>query len=237
MPRALAIETSGRSGSIATVIDGTIAREESFTHGLQNAAKILPIIDQLCRAQSWTPRDIDEIYVSIGPGSFTGLRIGVTIAKTIALTCGSRIVAVPTVEVLARNAPPDARNIVIVLDAKRDQIFTARFSRTTDSEWMTEEPAHLDSLTEMLRRSPRPVHLLGEGIPFHQKFLPADDPEVIVTTPELWQARATRVAQIGWQMSRANLFTDADRLAPVYIRLPEAEEKWNASRSAQVNET
>lgn len=237
MTRALAIETSGRTGSIATVIDGQIAREETFTHGLQNAAKILPIIDQLCRGQNWSPRDIEEIYVSVGPGSFTGLRIGVTIAKTIVLTCGSRIVAVSTVEVLARNAPPDARNVVIVLDAKRDQIFTARFSRTADDGWTMDEPAHLDSLTRMLDRAPRPVHLIGEGIPFHEKFLVPADQGVIVTPSELWQARAQHVAEIGWRMARANQFTDPDRLTPVYIRLPEAEEKWNASRSAKVKET
>lgn len=235
--RALAIETSGRVGSIATAIDGVIAREEVFEHGLQNAAKILPIIDQLCRAQRWQPRDIEEIYVSIGPGSFTGLRIGVTIAKTIALACGARIVAVPTVEVLARNAPLTAQHVVIVLDAKRDQIFTARFARTPNGEWTIDEPAHLDSLADVLRRAPRPVHLIGEGIPFHEKFLAAEDRQVIITPPELWQARATNVAQIGRQMSRANQFTDADRLTPAYVRLPEAEEKWNALRSAQVKET
>jgi len=235
MTRALAIETSGRTGSVATVIDGSVAREEAFTHGLQNAAKILPIIDQLCRAQCWSPRDLDEIYLSIGPGSFTGLRIGVTLAKTIAFTCNSRILAVPTVDVLVRNAPPDARNVVIVLDAKRDQIFTARFSRNANDDWTAQEPAHLDVLAEMLRRCPRPVHLIGEGIPFHQKFVPANDPGVIVTSPELWQARAEHVAQIGWRMSREKLFTDPDRLVPVYIRLPEAEEKWNAARSVEIN--
>ncbi|CAN5676006.1 tRNA (adenosine(37)-N6)-threonylcarbamoyltransferase complex dimerization subunit type 1 TsaB [soil metagenome] len=230
MIRALAIETSGRTGSIATVTDGTIAREQVFSHGLQNAAKILPIIDQLCRDQAWSPAQVDEIYVSAGPGSFTGLRIGVTIAKTIALTCGSRIVAVPSVEVLARNAPDEARHVLIVLDAKREQIFTARFRRAAGDAWQTEESAHLDSLAAVLDRSPRPVHLIGEGIPFHEKFLPKSDPDVVVAPPELWQARAMHVAQIGWRMSWAGQFTDADRLAPVYIRLPEAEEKWNQAR-------
>jgi tRNA threonylcarbamoyladenosine biosynthesis protein TsaB len=228
MPRALAIETSGRIGSIATVIDGQVAREQVFSHGLQNAAKILPIIDELCRAQAWSPRDIEQIYVSIGPGSFTGLRIGVTIAKSIALVTNAKIVAVPTVEVLARNAPADASNVIVVLDAKRDQIFTARFAGTA-----IVEPAHLDSLVAMLARSPRPVHLIGEGIPFHQKFLAKDDASVIMTTQELWQAKAAHVAEIGWAMARANQFTDADRLAPLYIRLPEAEEKWQQQQREQ----
>lgn len=163
--------------------------------------------------------------MSIGPGSFTGLRIGVTIAKSIALVTNAKIVAVPTVEVLARNAPANASNVIVVLDAKRDQIFTARFVKGAMAE-----PAHLDSLTSMLTRSLRPVHLIGEGIPLHEKFIPKGDLGVVVTLPELWQAMAAHVAQIGWSMARANQFTDADRLAPLYIRLPEAEEKWEQSQ-------
>src|SRR5947207_11519989 len=122
MPRALAIETSGRVGSIALAIDGVVARQRQFEHGLQNAAKILPIIDELCREQNWTPRNIDEIYVSIGPGSFTGLRIGVTIAKTLSFATGAKVIAVPSLLVLAHNAPAAAEHIVVALDAKREQV-------------------------------------------------------------------------------------------------------------------
>src|SRR4051812_41311144 len=118
MPRAVAIETSGKIGSIAVVEDAQVCAEQSFEHGLQHAAMIVPIIDQLCRAQNWTPDDLDEIYLSIGPGSFTGLRIAVTLAKTLALATELKIVAVPTIHVLAQNAPEDAKHLIIVLDAK-----------------------------------------------------------------------------------------------------------------------
>jgi tRNA threonylcarbamoyladenosine biosynthesis protein TsaB len=130
MPRALAIETSARVGSIAAVTaGGAVVAEEQFQHGLQHAAQIVPILDRVCRAQGWSPQEIEHLYVSAGPGSFTGLRIGVTLGKTMALATGVKLVAVPTVRVLAENAPADARHVVIVLDAKRDQIFTARFER------------------------------------------------------------------------------------------------------------
>ena len=100
MPRALAIETSARVGSIAAANDGVVLAEEQFEHGLQHAAQIVPILDRLCRAQGWSPREIEHLYVSAGPGSFTGLRIGITLAKTMALATGVKIVAVPTVRVL-----------------------------------------------------------------------------------------------------------------------------------------
>jgi tRNA threonylcarbamoyladenosine biosynthesis protein TsaB len=230
-PRALAIETSGRTGSIALVEGGAVVAQDEFPHGLQHAAEIIPRIDRLCRERGWGPGDLRELYVSAGPGSFTGLRIGVTLAKTMAFATGAKIVAVPTVYVLARNAPADARHVMIVLDAKRDQIFTARFFRLHE-EWAIVEPAHLDDLPSMLARAPGPIHLLGEGIPYHQKFIPAGDPSVIVTPPELWRARASAVAEEGLRLSSAGQFTEPDRFTPIYIRRPEAEEKWEQAHPA-----
>src|SRR5687768_14348866 len=229
MPRALAIETSGRIGSIAVVEDGGILREEQFPHGLQHAAQIIPIIDRLTRERNWLPRDVEELYVSVGPGSFTGLRIGVTLAKTMALATGVKLVAVPTVRVLVENAPPDAHHAIIVLDAKRDQIFTARFERVGDT-WIEREPAKLDSLAGMLSRSPRPVHLLGEGLPQHEKFIPNNDASIVTTPPESWRARAGAVAVIGITLAGAGHFADPFTLTPIYIRRPEAEEKYDTAR-------
>ena len=231
--RALAIETSARTGSIAAVEDGHVVAEEQFEHGLQHAAQIVPIIDRLCRARGWTPRDLDELYVSAGPGSFTGLRIGITLAKTMALATGVKLVAVPTVRVLIENAPREAQHVVLVLDAKREQIFTARFERETSGKWVEREPAHLDSLSAMLGRAPRPVYLLGEGLPYHEKFVPRDDTGVIATASELWRPRARIVAEVGGMMARAKEFCDPDRFAPIYIRRPEAEEKWEQSQQTK----
>ncbi len=236
MSRGLAIETSGRIGSVAIVEEGRVVAEDTFAHGLQHAAEMIPRIDALLRQQGWTPADLRELYVSAGPGSFTGLRIGITLAKTVAFATGAIIAAVPTVEVLAHNAPPEARNVVIVLDAKREQIYTARLSRAGDGgDWHLDEAAHLDSLAEMIQRAPRPVHLIGEGIAFHQKHLPADDAGVILTPPESWRARAGVVASIGYRMLREGLVTDPQQLAPTYIRRPEAEEKWEAKDHQRKN--
>ena len=229
MPRALALETSGRTGSIAVVEDGAVVAEEQFAHGLQHAASIVPIIDRLCRARAWRPLHVEEVYVSAGPGSFTGLRVGITVAKTLAFATGCRIVAVPTADVLAQNAPPGCQNLVIVLDAKRDQIFTASFMNDGSGTPILREPAHLDHLSAVLARTPRPVHLLGEGIPFHRQFIPADDQSIVLTPPEAWQARAAAVAEVGYAMARRGEWADPYRLTPIYVRRPEAEEKYAAN--------
>ena len=230
MPRGLAIETSGRAGSLCIAEDGRVLAEEQFSHGLKHAAGIVPIIDRMCASRGWKPADVEEVYVSVGPGSFTGLRVGITVAKTLAFATGARVVAVPSVDVLARNAPAGWQNLIIVLDAKRDQIFTASFENSHDGP-VVREPAHLDSLRAMLARTPRPVHLLGEGIPYHEKFVPKEDPGVLLTEPGTWQARASVVAELGERLARTGQFADPMRLTPIYIRKPEAEEKFEARQS------
>jgi len=224
--RALAIETSRQTGSVALVEDSAVLVEEAFTHGLKHAVGMLPLIDRLMRNYGWKPNDLQHLYVSQGPGSFTGLRIGITLAKTIAMVTGARIIPVPTLHVLAMNAPVEATHLIVVLDAKRNQIFTARYERQ-DQKWIEREQAHLDSLPEIVGRTPRPVHLIGEGIPFHEKFLPADRSGIVFTSEIDWRARASVVAQLGMELAGQNVFADADRFTPTYVRKPEAEEKYD----------
>ena len=231
MLRALAIETSGRIGSVALVENDRVVAAESFAHGLQHAATVLPMIDRLTRARGWSPKQIDHVYVSAGPGSFTGLRIGITLTKTLALATGCKIVAVPSTRVLLMNVPESAREAIIVLDAKRGQIFTARFTRNPgtplsdlQNAWIENEREHLDTLTAILNRAGRPVHLIGEGIPYHRDSIP-DMPQVIATDESTWRARADAVAMMGADMAKSQMFTDPLTLTPIYVRLPEAEEK------------
>lgn len=226
MVRGLAIETSGRVGSIAVTLDGRAIAEEQFSHGLRHAAGIVPIIDRVCAAGGWGPGDIEELYVSAGPGSFTGLRVGITVAKTLAFATGAAVVAVPTVEVLARNAPAGWENLIILLDAKRGQIFTASFTNR-GGQPAAVEPAQLSTLADMLARTPRPVHLLGEGLPYHDAAVPTGDPGIIRTPPEAWQGRAAVVAALGAELARSGRFSEPARLTPIYLRRPEAEEKYD----------
>jgi tRNA threonylcarbamoyladenosine biosynthesis protein TsaB len=232
MSRSLAIETSGRTGSIALARDGRVLAADHFPHGLQHAAETLPRIDALCHGQGWSPADLEEVYVSVGPGSFTGLRIGVTLAKTLAAATGARLVAVPSVDVLARNAPAEAASVIVVLDARRGQVYAARFTVSADGQWETAEPGGLDELAAVLARSPRPVHLVGDGIPAHAGVIPSGDAGVIVTPPEAWRPRAEVLASLGRAKAERGEFADADALTPTYMRRPEAEEKWEERAKA-----
>ncbi len=299
---AIAIETSSRIGSVALVHGDSVIAEQTFAHGLQHAAEMLPQLDRLCRAQGWSPRDLTELFLSIGPGSFTGLRIAVAMAKSLALATGVKLVAVPSLRVLVENAPPSATHAVAALDAKRGQVYAATFHRAApppranatanaapgpvpatsegpgdgrkgdnggkgdihrffDNEkmdvtfsvagasagpgvsaatgpsasvdpgacdWIETEPPRLDTLEAILSRSPRPVHLIGDAIAYHRDALDKHDPGVILAPEETWRPQARTVARLGIAMAAAGLFTDPMTLRPLYIRRPEAEEKWEA---------
>ena len=128
---ALAIETSGASGSVAIGRGRNLLGAQRFTRPRAHAAEFLPSIETLCREHGIKPAEIAWVFVSAGPGSFTGLRIGITAARTLALAVGARIVALPTLEVIAQNAldlaePPP--RVAVMLDAKRARVYTATFS-------------------------------------------------------------------------------------------------------------
>jgi tRNA threonylcarbamoyladenosine biosynthesis protein TsaB len=222
----LAIETSGRVGGVAAAdeTDGSILAVRRLGGSPRDqAAELLPAVDALCRGLGKGPGDIGVVAVSVGPGGFTGLRIGVTFAKSFALATGARVVAVPSLDVLAANTPADAEHSAVVLDAKRGEIFTAVFRRT---------PAGIDKVwaecvcrpAEMLVAAGRPLLLLGEGLRVHADALRG---EGLFHAPEdLWNADPAVTARMGLQAAARGEFADADRLVPVYLRRPEAEEVW-----------
>ena len=235
MPRTLALETSGRSGSIALAEGGEILAEDAFPHGLRHAANLIPAIDALCRGVGWTPRDIRRVCVSVGPGSFTGLRVGVTLAKTLAFATGAQIVAVPSLRTLAENAPADARHVLCAIDAGRGNVFAARYERDGE-EWIEREPVRQEPLADALARAPRPLWLLGDAVGSHADAIPAA-PDLHKTPPDLWINRAAAVASVGAAMASRGEFADPFALTPLYVRRPGPEEKRLAAASKTPSDT
>ena len=150
-PLILAIETSGRLGSVALAQGTRLLGERHFTGRMRHSAEVFPAIVGLLGQFSRKPNQIEQVYISIGPGSFTGLRIAVTIAKTIALARQSarrtKIVAVDTLDCIAANvinftsAQLKTQNstlkanerLAVILDAKRGQFFVAVYEKTQDA--------------------------------------------------------------------------------------------------------
>ena len=192
----------------------------------------MPAVKELLAGAGWPADTLTDVFVSIGPGSFTGLRIGVSIARTLAWSVGARIVAVPTMEVLARNAlaaatPPTL--VVPMVDAKRSQVYTAAY-RLEGGACVRLLDACLAEPGAFLAGLPRPPAVLGEGVPRHLVAIEAAG--AIVLPEALWPGRAEEVLAVGLRMARAGEFTAARELVPHYVRRPEMEERWEQRHAA-----
>ena len=220
--RALALETTSRRAEVALVEDGAAVATDSFSAGLKHTADLLPMIDRLCRSRKWSPRDIEHIYVSAGPGGFTGTRTGIAFAKTFAFARGAKVVAVPTPLVLVENAPPEAPDALVVIDARRGKAWVQQFRRVEGAWTIAAEP-RLDGLAEILNLVPRPIWLVGEGVAYHAAAIDATDAQIHMVADHAPQVG--HLARIGWSFAQHGRFTDPFDLVPIYMRRPEAEEK------------
>ncbi len=131
-PLILAVETSGRLGSVAIAVGEQMLAEAAFSGPMRHSSEVFPAICTLLNRFGRKPKDIEHIYISVGPGSFTGLRIAVSIAKTMHMANNTKIVAVDTLDVIAANADDYLRQektrveqIAGILDAKRSQFYIA----------------------------------------------------------------------------------------------------------------
>ena len=173
------------------------------------------------------PREVPLVAVSIGPGSFTGIRIAVTLAKFVAWDTGARIVAVPSFRALAANAPADRPRIATIVDAKRGGLFASLFERREGRLDETFGPAAIeaDDLVRRLepaRRGEPTAYVLGHGIAKGRAALAGLE----LAPEDLWNIRPAEVARLGLEMAACGEFADPLRIEPLYIRLPEAEELW-----------
>lgn len=237
-PRILAIETSGRRGSIALALGEKLVADSPFAANAEHARELIPTADSLIHQAAGEffddarqiPR-LDQCYVSIGPGSFTGLRVAVTFARHLALAIGVRIVAVPTLDVIAENAlslsnPPD--RLAVVLDAKRNQVFGALF-KLRAGRYERQQGPLLAAPTGLLASERWSV--IGEGVAYHREAIGAAG--AVTLDESLWWPRAAMVHRIGWSLAQAGKFTAAQALVPLYVRRPEAEELWEQRQTSR----
>jgi tRNA threonylcarbamoyladenosine biosynthesis protein TsaB len=224
-PYGLAIETSGRVGSVAAGFEKNLSDEKTFSAPLRHSAELFDSIIELLEKTGKKPKQINYIHISIGPGSFTGIRISVTVAKMMALAAQSKIVAVNTSDAMAMNVDDiKIKKIATVIDAKRGQFFIAVFKRE-NSTWekiLADCMLTAEQFKEKFENEP--IWLLGEGLLYYAKKLETNN--IRILDNKYWSPRASNVFRIGSQMAAEGKFADPVSLVPFYIRRPEAEENW-----------
>jgi tRNA threonylcarbamoyladenosine biosynthesis protein TsaB len=219
----LSLETTGRVGSVAIGIDRKLSDEKTFSAPLRHNAELFDTINLLINNISKTADLINEIYISIGPGSFTGVRISVTVAKMLALANKSKIVAVNTSDALALNVEDEnIKRIATIIDAKRGQFFVAAFERKENSWEKILSDCMMTPEEFKQKFGNEPIYLLGEGLLYYAKKFETENIKILAD--KYWSPRASNVFKIGAQLANQENFADPVALVPLYIRKPEAEE-------------
>jgi tRNA threonylcarbamoyladenosine biosynthesis protein TsaB len=222
----LAVETSGRLGSLALGRGDRIIESARFAAERRHAVELLPTVGAVCERNHVRATDICAVYVSGGPGSFTGLRIGIMFAKAVALTGGASVVRVPTLDVIAQNAlslaaPPSL--LAVVLDAKRGHVYAAVFQhdRAAARYGRLSAPVEVDPAEFLAARSAGTA-VVGEGVLYHADAVRRSGCRILPA--HLNDADAENVYKLGHELAAGGAYSDPATLTPIYIRRPEAEE-------------
>lgn len=227
--RVLAIETSERVGSLAALRAeqgrATIVCSKSLPDDQRTAQSLAPGVRDVLKEYGWQPDDLDLICVTTGPGSFTGLRLSVVTAKTLAYATGAELVGVSTLAAIASGAPSGHKRLWAILDAQRQELFASCFADgwQNDPEQVPEiKVVGVDDWLEQLRVGDAVV---GPPLKKLRDRLPSG---VGVVASDLWAPRAAIVGQLGIVAYQRGQAVGAMQLVPQYYRKSAAEEKAEA---------
>jgi len=234
--RLLLLETSGQPGWVALAQELSICARRQLDRARRHARDLAPNIAELLKEQGWRPADIHAMLVSRGPGSYTGLRVGVITAKTFAFATGARLVGIDTFAAIAwqaADAEPavQAREVDILADAQQKNIYVQRFqvsgarARTEESTLTT----HISPLTtlrilpveEWLGQLTPANWVSGPGLLLHRERLPG---YVRLVAEDLWHPLPESVLRLGLNRLSRNEQDDWATLEPLYLRPSSAEE-------------
>jgi tRNA threonylcarbamoyladenosine biosynthesis protein TsaB len=225
----LALETSSRAGSVALLDDDSLLSQATLPSDRRSAQSLAPAIDALLRQAGQEPTAVRLVATTIGPGSFTGLRVGVTTAKAWAFAAGCHCIGLDTLDVIACQALLPAAfegEIHAIFDAQRKELFVARY------QWRAGGPERLGetrlvAANQWLASLPAGTVATGSGLNALVERLP----EGVIAAPEKCrEPQAATVGRLALAEYRRGRRDDLWKLAPAYLRASAAEEKANGRR-------
>ena len=228
----LGIETSSLHGGVALVGERGLIGESVLNIEVTYSERILPAIDRLLAEAGLAVPDLGGLAVAIGPGSFTGLRIGLSTAKGLAAASATPLVGVPTLRAMAWGLPFARHPICPILDARKGEVYCALFRWTEGGLVQEMEDAAL-APEALAARITEPTILLGEGVAGYRQFLAgALGPLALFPPAALAGARPAAVAALGRARLLRGERDDPAALVPRYLRPSEAELKRAAALGA-----
>lgn len=226
--KLLAIDTSNRPLSVAVLADTKILATATTNVGRNHSSTLLPIIERALAQAGLEPTDLDRIVVAAGPGSYTGLRIGVTTAKTLAFTLHKELVGISSLAALAGNVVAEGQLVSPLFDARRDNVFTGLYRIKNGRPVAEIEDQHV-SIAEWIQKLAtysEPVVFIGADATMYATVLQAQLGDRFVRAqPQLDLPQASVLGLMGLT---AQPVAQLHAFVPNYLRLTQAERDWQA---------
>lgn len=229
----LALDASSGVASVALLSDDVIVGEYTINHKKTHSQTLMPMINQLLASIDFDISEIDIFAASVGPGSFTGLRIGLATIKGLAHACDRQVVGVSTLEAMAYNLPCCDKMIVPILDARRDQVYGGVY-RWKDEELLTIiEPCALsiDELLAIIQTKGEPAIFIGDGVVRFKGQIEdklAANAEFTFANSNL--QRAASVAVLANKKFQNGEGVSCEKMKPIYLRKSQAEREYDEKK-------
>lgn len=227
--KVLAIDTSSIVASCAILDEDKLLGEYILNHKKTHSQKIMPIIDELLRSCELKPDDIDVYAVSKGPGSYTGLRIGVATIKALAHVTNKPVVGISTLDALAFNMPYCEGIVVPMMDARRNRVYTGIYKWENGDFYIIEEPKvlELQELFNILTERNERIVFNGDGSLVYREKIKEELGDNVLFAPALTNmARASSVAQLAMARAKEGNIESCFELAPEYITKSQAQREY-----------
>ncbi|MBQ2597475.1 MAG: tRNA (adenosine(37)-N6)-threonylcarbamoyltransferase complex dimerization subunit type 1 TsaB [Oscillospiraceae bacterium] len=223
--KLIAFESSAKAASAALLEDGRLVGESYLNNGLTHSRTLLKLAQDLLENCGWKPADVDAAAYANGPGSFTGIRIGVAAAKGFCWGMELPCVPVSTLEAMAYARLDLTGTVCCCMDARRDQVYNAVFSVTDRGpvRLRDDRAISIAELAEDLQTFPGDIYLVGDGAALVYEALGGQIPGLHLTAEHLRQQRASGVALAAWETAKAGKAVSAALPLPNYLRLSQAE--------------
>lgn len=222
--KILAVDTSANTATVCVSEDNKLLAEEIVNHKKTHSQTLMPMIDNVLKNCGTDISEIDIFAVANGPGSFTGLRIGVSAIKGMAHALDKPVIEISTLEAMAYNIYMSDLIICPIMDARRDQVYNGVYT-WENGEFTELTPPRALSIEECVddvKKYNKKVIFLGDGVPVHREYIEKElNKQAIFAPASLNAQRASSLASIA--MARQDIKKSCYEVSPVYLRKPQAE--------------
>jgi tRNA threonylcarbamoyladenosine biosynthesis protein TsaB len=217
----LAIDTASRVTGLALYDQAGLHMEQLWLSGDNHTVELMPYIVRACGQQDLTPSALQAVAVSLGPGSFTGLRVGLSVAKGLALALGIPVLGVPTLDAMAYAHCREVLPVCAVLPAGRGRWCAALYGSGGASGWQRSSDYVLVTADDLMGLLQEPTLICGDLDQLLVEALRAGAAErAVIASPALRMRRAGYLAELAWQRLSAGEQDELSSLAPIYLQHP-----------------